>query len=111
VDIGVVRAAFAVAETGSTSDDVVLGQLARLSVAGHLIALIDPGHRPNLHMPTRARVRADITQRFTPVPPRPADIGGVLIHGAQGVRSLNRWVAVPRRQTTLNAFNRPLTRT
>jgi L-lactate dehydrogenase complex protein LldG len=91
VDVGVVRAAFGVAETGSvwlSEQELRVNALAYL--AQHLVVLLDPGAIVgNLHHAYRdprfktARYAALVTG-----PSATADIEGVLIHGAQGVRSL-----------------------
>jgi L-lactate dehydrogenase complex protein LldG len=91
VDFAIVRAAFAVAETGSVllSDaDLKINAVAYL--AQHLIVLLDPADiLPNLHHAYR---RHEFHQHhyvsFHTGPSATADIEGVLIHGAQGVRSL-----------------------
>jgi len=91
VDIGVVRAAFAVAETGSvclTQHGLVVNSLGYLPQ--HLIVLLDPADIVvNLHHAYR---RPEFLQGhyvvFHTGPSATADIEGVLIHGAQGVRSL-----------------------
>ncbi len=92
VDIAIVRAAFGVAETGSvafTEDELGVNTLGYL--AQHLIVLLDPAdlvvnihhayHRPELKT---ARYCV-----FHTGPSATADIEGVLILGAQGVRSLS----------------------
>jgi L-lactate dehydrogenase complex protein LldG len=92
VDIAVVRAAFAVAETGSillSDADLRINAVAYL--AQHLIVLLDPAQIvANLHHAYR---RPEFTERryvcFHSGPSATADIEGVLIHGAQGVRSLS----------------------
>ena len=91
VDVAVVRASFAVAETGSvlfTEEELRINAVAYL--AQHLIVLLDPSDvvdsiqqaylRPHFHS---ARYAC-----FHSGPSATADIEGVLIHGAQGVRSL-----------------------
>jgi len=91
VDIGVVRAAFAVAETGSvclTQYALVVNSLGYLPQ--HLIVLLDPADIVvNLHHAYR---RPEFLQGhyvvFHTGPSATADIEGVLIHGAQGVRTL-----------------------
>jgi L-lactate dehydrogenase complex protein LldG len=91
VDIGVVRAEFAVAETGSvclTEHSLGVNSLGYLPQ--HLIVLLDPGDIVvNLHHAYR---RPELLQGHYAVfhtgPSATADIEGVLIHGAQGVRSL-----------------------
>jgi L-lactate dehydrogenase complex protein LldG len=91
VDFAIVRASFAVAETGSVllSDaDLRVNALAYL--AQHLIVLIDPAEIVvNLHHAYRRREFRDGHYAcFHTGPSATADIEGVLIHGAQGVRSL-----------------------
>lgn len=91
VDVAVVRARFGVAETGSvlfTQDDLIVNAVAYL--AQHLIVLLDPA---DLVVNIQAAYRrpdfaaADYAVLHTG-PSATADIEGVLIHGAQGVRSL-----------------------
>ena len=92
VDIGVVRAAFAVAETGSvclTQYSLVVNSFGYLPQ--HLIVLLDPADIVvNLHHAYR---RPEFLQGhyvvFHTGPSATADIEGVLIHGAQGVRTLS----------------------
>jgi L-lactate dehydrogenase complex protein LldG len=91
VDFAIVRASFAVAETGSVllSDaDLRVNALAYL--AQHLIVLLDPAEIVvNLHHAYRRREFRDGHYAcFHTGPSATADIEGVLIHGAQGVRSL-----------------------
>lgn len=91
VDIGVVRAAFAVAETGSIClTDADLGVNALGYLAQHLIVLLDPAEIVvNLHHAyRRPEFRQGHYATFHTGPSATADIEGVLIHGAQGVRSL-----------------------
>lgn len=91
VDFGVVRAAFGVAETGSVClTDEVLGINTLGYLPQHLIVLLDPADIvPNIHhayrRPEWRRVHYAV---FQTGPSATADIEGVLIHGAQGVRSL-----------------------
>jgi len=91
VDIGVVRAAFAVAETGSVCfTEHSLGVNALGYLPQHLIVLLDPADIiVNLH---HAYQRPEFHHGhyvvFHSGPSATADIEGVLIHGAQGVRSL-----------------------
>ena len=92
VDFAIVRASFAVAETGSvllSDSDLRVNAVAYL--AQHLIVLLDPADIVvNLH---RAYRRPEFRDRhyacFHTGPSATADIEGVLIHGAQGVRSLS----------------------
>jgi L-lactate dehydrogenase complex protein LldG len=91
VNVAIVRAAFGVAETGSvllTEADLHVNAVAYL--AQHLIVLLDPASIVvNLHHAYR---RPEFRNRHYAVfhtgPSATADIEGVLIHGAQGVRSL-----------------------
>ena len=92
VDIGVVRSPLGVAEAGAvwlTQDSLVVNALGVLSQ--HLIVLLDPADIViNLHHAYR---RPEFRERryaaFHTGPSATADIEGVLIHGAQGVRSLS----------------------
>jgi L-lactate dehydrogenase complex protein LldG len=92
VDFAIVRAAFAVAETGSVLlSDADLRVNAVAYLAQHLIVLLDPADIVvNLHHAYR---RPEFRERhyvsFHTGPSATADIEGVLIHGAQGVRSLS----------------------
>ena len=92
VDFAIVRASFAVAETGSVLlSDAELQVNAVAYLAQHLIVLLDPADIVvNLHHAYR---RPDFRERryasFHTGPSATADIEGVLIHGAQGVRSLS----------------------
>jgi L-lactate dehydrogenase complex protein LldG len=92
VDFAIVRAAFAVAETGSVLfSDADLQVNAVAYLAQHLIVLLDPADLVlNLHHAYR---RPEFRERHYAVfhtgPSATADIEGVLIHGAQGVRSLS----------------------
>ena len=92
VDVAVVRASFAVAETGSVllrDADLKVNALAYL--AQHLIVLLDPADIViNLHHAyRRPELRSGHYACFHSGPSATADIEGVLIHGAQGVRSLS----------------------
>jgi L-lactate dehydrogenase complex protein LldG len=97
VDVGVVRARFGVAETGSvwfSEREYVVNALGY--IVQHLIVLLDPAHLiDGLQDVYRrddfrdARYAALVTG-----PSATADIEGVLIRGAQGVRSLTVvWLA------------------
>ena len=91
VDVGIVRAQFGVAETGSvwlTDSDFV--QIALGFLPQHLVVLLDANELVgNMH---DAYGRIDLGNTpsgcFVTGPSATADIEGVLIHGAQGVRSL-----------------------
>ena len=92
VDYGIVRGAFAVAETGSvclTERELGLNTLGYLPQ--HLILLLDPADIvPNIHHAyRRPELRTARYAVFQTGPSATADIEGVLIHGAQGVRSLS----------------------
>ena len=92
VDFAIVRASFAVAETGSILlSDADLHVNAVAYLAQHLIVLLDPADIViNMHHAYR---RPEFQVRhyaaFHSGPSATADIEGVLIHGAQGVRSLS----------------------
>jgi L-lactate dehydrogenase complex protein LldG len=92
VDFAIVRASFGVAETGSVLlSDADLHVNAVAYLAQHLIVLLDPADIVvNLHHAYR---RPEFRERhyvsFHTGPSATADIEGVLIHGAQGVRSLS----------------------
>ncbi|ERJ20439.1 L-lactate dehydrogenase complex protein LldG [Salinisphaera shabanensis E1L3A] len=91
VDIAVLRARFGVAETGSVAfseAELTVNSIAYL--AQHLVVLLDPAEIvTNLH---RAYQRDDFVSAnytvFHTGPSATADIEGVLVRGAQGVRSL-----------------------
>jgi L-lactate dehydrogenase complex protein LldG len=92
VDFAIVRAAFAVAETGSILlNDRELRVNAVAYLAQHLIVLLDPADiLINLHHAyRRPEFRDGHYAAFHSGPSATADIEGVLIHGAQGVRSLS----------------------
>lgn len=91
VDVGVVRALFGVAETGSvwvTDAQFKVNTLGFLSQ--HLIVLLDPARVvPDMHHAYSDRAQFDAPYGvFMTGPSATADIEGVLIHGAQGIRSL-----------------------
>jgi L-lactate dehydrogenase complex protein LldG len=92
VDLAIVRAAFGVAETGSvalTEREFGINTLGYL--AQHLIVLLDPADiLVNLHHAyQRPEFRTARYCVFHTGPSATADIEGVLIQGAQGVRSLS----------------------
>lgn len=91
VDVGVVRAVYGVAETGSvwlTEKEFKINSLGFLSQ--HLVVLLDPERIVgNLHHAYRERAQFDARYGvFMTGPSATADIEGVLIHGAQGIRTL-----------------------
>jgi L-lactate dehydrogenase complex protein LldG len=98
VDVAVVRAVFGVAETGSvwlTENEFKVNALGFL--AQHLVVLLDPAELVgNLH---DAYARNDpLAARYGVLmtgPSATADIEGVLIHGAQGIRTLTIVAAAP----------------
>jgi L-lactate dehydrogenase complex protein LldG len=91
VDVGIVRPRFAVAETGSIWLSEVQYQVNALGyLSQHLVALLDPADIVgNLH---HAYHRSDFLGVNYAVlmsgPSATADIEGILIRGAQGIRSL-----------------------
>ena len=92
VDFAIVRASLAVAETGSVLlGDADLSVNAVAYLAQHLIVLLDPADIVvNLHHAyRRPAFRNRHYAAFHTGPSATADIEGVLIHGAQGVRSLS----------------------
>ena len=91
VDIGIVRAAVGVAETGSvllTEREMPAEALGFL--VQHLVVLLDPAAIvATMHDAyANPRVAAARYAIFMTGPSATADIEGVLIHGAQGIRSL-----------------------
>jgi L-lactate dehydrogenase complex protein LldG len=91
VDVGVVRALFGVAETGSVWLDETQFKVNALGfLSQHLVVLLDPaGIVGNLHHAYRERARFDARYGvFMTGPSATADIEGILIHGAQGIRTL-----------------------
>jgi L-lactate dehydrogenase complex protein LldG len=98
VDVGVVRATFGVAETGSAwVTEAEFGVNALGFLSQHLVILLDPGALVgNLHHAYRDRGRFDARYGVLLTgPSATADIEGVLIHGAQGVRTLTIVLARP----------------
>jgi L-lactate dehydrogenase complex protein LldG len=86
-----VRACFGIAETGSvlfTEDELQVNALAYL--AQHLIVLLDPKDIVASTQDAYRRGEFHVARyaSFHTGPSATADIEGVLIHGAQGVRSL-----------------------
>lgn len=98
VDVGIVRAVYGVAETGSvwlTEKEFRVNSLGFL--AQHLVVLLDPGRIVgNLHHAYRERAQFDARYGvFMTGPSATADIEGVLIHGAQGIRTLTVVLRAP----------------
>ncbi|HEY2926067.1 LutC/YkgG family protein [Piscinibacter sp.] len=91
VDVGVVRAAFGVAETGSVGlSEAEFGINALGFLSQHLVVLLDPrAIVPNLHHAYRRRGFFDARYAVLMTgPSATADIEGVLVRGAQGIRTL-----------------------
>jgi L-lactate dehydrogenase complex protein LldG len=91
VDLGVVRARFGVGETGSVwVTDADFGVSALGFLSQHLVVLLDPADIvSNMHQAYRRSAEFDASYGvFMTGPSATADIEGVLIHGAQGIRSL-----------------------
>jgi L-lactate dehydrogenase complex protein LldG len=91
VDVAVVRALFGVAETGSvwlTENEFKVNALGFL--AQHLVVLLDPTQVVgNLHDAYGQEAHFNVGYGvFMTGPSATADIEGVLIHGAQGIRTL-----------------------
>src|SRR5277367_2193584 len=92
VDVGIVRAQFGVAESGAvwlTQEDLIVNALGFLSQ--HLVVLLDPNEIVADMHAAYGRVRVDQTAYgcFMMGPSATGDIEATLVHGAQGVRSLN----------------------
>lgn len=91
VDVGIVRARFGIAETGSVwLSEQEYGVNALGYLVQHLVVLLDPndivdGLQDIYRLPDFASVRYAV---LVTGPSATADIEGVLIQGAQGVRSL-----------------------
>jgi L-lactate dehydrogenase complex protein LldG len=100
VDVGVVRSPLGVAEAGAvwlTQAELVVNALAVLSQ--HLVVLLDPAAVvDSMH---DAYGRLDLTASpygvFLAGPSATGDIEGVIIHGAQGARSLTVLLLAPAR--------------
>jgi L-lactate dehydrogenase complex protein LldG len=91
VDVGVVRASFGVAETGSLWLSEVEFKVNALGfLSQHLVVLLDPRRIvANMH---RAYQHPGFFEAnyavFMTGPSATADIEGILIHGAQGIRTM-----------------------
>ena len=91
VDVAVVRAACGIAETGSVLfTETELQENALAYLAQHLVVLLDPADIvSSVHDAYRRRELHEASYGvFHTGPSATADIEGVLVHGAQGVRSL-----------------------
>ena len=91
IDVAVTRALFAIAETGTVAlPDTVLEVNAVAYLAQHLVVLVDPADILLTVQDAyrRPEMAAHAYLAFHTGPSATADIEGVLIHGAQGVRSL-----------------------
>jgi L-lactate dehydrogenase complex protein LldG len=91
VDVGVVRSPLGVAETGAiwlTQDSLVVTAIAVLSQ--HLVVLLDPAAIVDTMHDAYGRIdlAASPYGVFLAGPSATGDIEGVIIHGAQGARSL-----------------------
>lgn len=98
VDVAVVRAAFGVAETGSVwLSEREFGLNALGFLAQHLVVLLDPQQiLADLHEAYGRREFLDARYAVLMTgPSATADIEGVLVRGAQGVRSLTVLLAAP----------------
>lgn len=97
VDVGVVRAILGVAETGSLLLSEVQFKVPALGfLAQHLVVLVDPRRIvADMHAAYRDPALSQSAYAiFMTGPSATADIEGVMIHGAQGIRSLTV-VALP----------------
>ena len=91
VDVSVVRARFGVAETGSVwLSEREFGVNALGFLPQHLVVLLDPkAIVPNLHHAYRHRAFREARYAVLMTgPSATADIEGILVRGAQGIRSL-----------------------
>lgn len=91
VDVGVVRSRLGVAEAGAvwlTQDDLGVNALGVLSQ--HLVVLLDPGKIVETMHDGYASINLTASPYgvFMAGPSATGDIEGVIIHGAQGARSL-----------------------
>lgn len=98
IDVGVVRARFGVAETGSvwfSETEYVVNSIGYL--AQHLVVLLDPEQIVDSlqEVYRRQEFKAARYAVLVTGPSATADIEGMLIHGAQGVRSLTLVWAAP----------------
>jgi L-lactate dehydrogenase complex protein LldG len=99
VDVGVVRSPLGVAEAGAvwlTQADLVVNALGVLSQ--HLVVLLDPAAVVETMHDAYGRIdlAASPYGVFLAGPSATGDIEGVIIHGAQGARSLTVLLLAPR---------------
>jgi L-lactate dehydrogenase complex protein LldG len=98
VDVGIIRAQFGIAESGAvwvTEEDLGVDAIAFLSQ--HLIVLLDPGQIvSDMHEAyRRVQLNKAAFGCFMMGPSATADVEATLVHGAQGVRSLNIFFLPP----------------
>jgi L-lactate dehydrogenase complex protein LldG len=99
VDVGIVRAVFGVAETGSVLLTEAQYRVNALGfLAQHLVVLLDPDAIvANMHRAYQHPGLFDAQYAvFMTGPSATADIEGILIHGAQGIRTMTIIPAPPR---------------
>jgi L-lactate dehydrogenase complex protein LldG len=104
VDVGVVRAQFGIAEAGAvwlTQEDLIVTSLGFLSQ--HLVVFLDPKEIVADMHEAYARVRLGDTAYgcFMMGPSATGDIEATMVHGAQGVRSLNVFFLAPGMQANI----------
>ena len=100
VDVGVVRSSLGVAEAGAiwlTQEELVVTALAVLSQ--HLVVLLDPAAIVDTMHDAYGQIdlTASLYGVFLAGPSATGDIEGVIIHGAQGARSLTVLLLAPAR--------------
>jgi L-lactate dehydrogenase complex protein LldG len=98
VDVGVVRSPLGVAEAGAiwlTQEELVITALGVLSQ--HLVVLLDPGAIVDIMHDAYGRLNLTASPYgvFLAGPSATGDIEGVIIHGAQGARSLTVLLLAP----------------
>jgi len=98
VDVGVVRSPLGVAESGAiwlTQEELVVNALGVLSQ--HLVVLLDPAAIVDTMHDAYGRLNLAASPYgvFLAGPSATGDIEGVIIHGAQGARSLTVLLLVP----------------
>jgi L-lactate dehydrogenase complex protein LldG len=98
VDVGVVRSPLGVAEAGAiwlTQEELIVNALAVLSQ--HLVVLLDPAAIVDTMHDAYERLNLTASPYgvFLAGPSATGDIEGVIIHGAQGARSLTVLLLAP----------------